>query len=122
MISERLSMPNGTIGPTGNRKRINIMMNAEGQKDISMMDTEAQEAVNSMSIKDPRAERAGSWLQDRADPSVVERPRTTAVTDPDLKEPLMAIIIEEIKWFLKKACAGIAMTAVGIFFAWEMFH
>ncbi len=121
MNSERLSMPNGTIGPTGNRKRINILMNA-GQNDISMMDTEAQEAVNSMSIKDPRAERAGSWLQDRADPSVVERPRTTAVTDPDHEEPLMAIIIEEIKWFLRKACAGIGITAVSIFFGWEMFH
>ncbi len=83
------------------------------------MDTEGQEAV---SIKDPRAERAGSWLQDRADQSVVERPRATAVTDPDLKEPLMAIIIEEIKWFLRKACAGIAITTVSIFFGWEMFH
>ena len=97
-------------------------MSTEGQKDIGMMDTEGQEAVNSMNIKDPRAERAGSWLQDRADPSVVERPQATAAADPDHKEPLMAIIIEEIKWFLKKACAGITMTAAGIFFAWEMFH
>ena len=98
------------------------MMNAEGQNVISMMDTEGQEAVNSMNIKDPRAERARPWLQDRVDQSVVERPRATAVTDPDLKEPLMAIIIEEIKWFLRKACDGVAITAVSIFFAWEMFH